>query len=339
MKVPGAKAAGFCARPDPGLRGALLFGPDPALTAARRRDLVAAITGGDDLRLTRMDPETARGDPAALADALRARGFFPGRRAVLMEGAKDGVAEAVAGALDGTTAEDAVLVVTAGILPARSALRKIFEGAGDLAALQLYPDRADASDFLEMLRRRGCTAGLTAGAAERARSLAAELDPVTLEGLADTVALYAMGREAPVEAWALAALAPGAPETEIDALVGAVAEGRRDRVGPLLARLAASGVQPPGALAALRLHFRQGLAARVDERGPRAYAERAFRGRNNPRRDAFLARLGGWDRRRLEAANRLLFETERTLRSAGDRPVSAIAERCCLRLAWLAGRG
>ncbi len=88
MKLAGARAAAFCSKPDPALTGALIYGPDPGLVALRRRELIAALTEGEDMRLTRIEPMDAQKDPAGIDAALRAQGFFPGRRAVLIERAR-----------------------------------------------------------------------------------------------------------------------------------------------------------------------------------------------------------------------------------------------------------
>ena len=149
MKLAGARAAAFCARPDASaigeLTGALLHGPDPGLLALRRRELVDFATEGDDLRLTRLEPGVALKTPAEIDAALRARGFFPGRRVVLIEGARDTLAgplkAILAGIGPGGVSQDALLIITAEGLTARSALRKLFEGSpgenGRLASLGL----------------------------------------------------------------------------------------------------------------------------------------------------------------------------------------------------------
>lgn len=333
MKLSGARAAKFAEAPGADLRGALLYGPDAALVARHRRALVAAVTEGDDLRLDRIDPETARKSPADLHAAVKARGFFPGRRAVLVEGAKDGAAPALAGVLEEATAEDALLIVTADQLPASSRLRKLFEGPGDLAALAFYPDAPDFQDLVARLRRAGVT--LDPEAEARLAEIASRTEPATVDGLVETLALYAIGRETPLRSEEIAALAPDGAAVDLDTLVDAVTRGAPERVGPLIARLMAQGGRAQGMLAALRLHLRQAMAALADPAGPRAAAERFYRGRFNPRRDAFLARLPGWDLARAEYAARLVFETERRLRSPGQRPEAAIVERLCLRLAFL----
>ena len=137
MKVAGRDAKRFCAGPPGHIIGALLSGDDAGLIAARRRTLVDHLTEGDAaMRLTELDVAEARRDAARIDEAMRARGFFPGRRVVVIEGGTDGLAKPLSTVLaGGITPEDAFLVVTAGILTGRSSLKKLFEGNGDLAAV------------------------------------------------------------------------------------------------------------------------------------------------------------------------------------------------------------
>jgi DNA polymerase-3 subunit delta len=338
LKISGARAARFAEAPDPTLRAILLHGPDPALSARLRRSIVAAVTEGDDLRLTRLEAEAIRRDPGSLHAALRERGFFGGRRVVLVEGVRDSLGEAVAAALDGSVAEDALLLLAADDrLPARGPLCKLFEAARDFAAVAVYPEAAgDPAALGERLRALGAPVGLTREGEAALATIAAECDATTLDGLLGTLALYALDREAPIEAEELRALSPLAAEASLDALVGAVAAGEGPRVVPLMRRLEAGGTRPEAMLSALRIHFRNALAALADPAGPRAAAERLHRGRYNPRRDAFLARLSPWSLERVEAANRAVFQTERALRSPGERPAAALVERCLVRLSMMA---
>jgi DNA polymerase-3 subunit delta len=104
VKLGGRDAARFLARPDPGTAGALLYGPDPMRTALKRQALVEALIGPEgaaEMRLTRLPASDLRRDPAALLDALKAVGFFPGPRAVLVEDASDAQGAPIAGALKG----------------------------------------------------------------------------------------------------------------------------------------------------------------------------------------------------------------------------------------------
>jgi len=94
VKLAAAAGAAFVARPDPAAGAVLLFGEDAMRVALKRQDLIAALLGAGgatDMRLTRLDADLLRRDPAAAADAAQSSGFFAaeGPRAVLVEGASD----------------------------------------------------------------------------------------------------------------------------------------------------------------------------------------------------------------------------------------------------------
>ncbi|MEM6621148.1 MAG: DNA polymerase III subunit delta [Pseudomonadota bacterium] len=330
MKLTGGAAARFSKSPNTALCGALLHGADAGQVVEARRSMVADLTGGDDMRLTRIDVALARRDAAEVGDALRARGFFADRSVVLIEGGTDGLAKPLSAALDGVTAEDAFLVVTADALPARSSLRKLFEGSDQLAALQFFADAPDSADIAARLRDAGAT-GADRDAAEALASAGASMDHGSFSRLIDVVALKALGRE--VTAQDVADLAPAGMDAEVDALVAAVADGRAEAIGPVLRRLDAGGLNVVTALLALQRHFRMLLGAAagngIDGVRPPLYG---------PRKTAAQGQLRRWGLARLEAANRLLLDADAKVRSTDRAPDKAVLERCALRLALMAGR-
>ena len=339
MKLAGARAAAFCARPDAVMTGALLHGPDAGLVALRRRELVDVLTEGDDLRLTQLGSGAAQKDPAGIDAALRARGFFPGRRVVLIEGARDALAKPLKDILAGIGPEDAFLVVTATGLTARSALRRLFEGAGGLASLGLYPEPPGEAELASLLGEAGLAGGLNSEAAQDLAAVAGQIDRGALLQLIEKISVFALDHDGPLDQEELAALLPLAADSELDRLVAAVAEGRAEAVAPLIGRLAAAGIGAAGMLIAAGRHFRQllGLAAARD--GIEAALGRLRPPAFGPRRRALAAQARRWGPGRLETANRLLFQADRTLRSAGDRPDRALVERCLIRLAMMVARG
>lgn len=337
MKLAGNRARAFCARPDLGLCGALLYGTDDTLVALGRRDLVRALTDGDDLRLTRLEAAQAARDPAGIDAALRARGFFAGRAVVLIEAAGEALARPLADILPEMTAEDAFLVVTAGSLPARSGLRKLFEGNDRFVALSFHGGSLEPAELEELLAGAGLRGRLDGGAMDALGAAAQGMDRGALLQLIEKIAVYMLGREPQLEAAELGALFPQAGETELDRLVAAVAEGQAELVGPLIARIAASGVGPVTMLIAVARHFRalMNLATAADGIGPALARLRppVF----GARRDALAAQARAWNAAQLDSAIRLLFQTDRRLRSPGDRPDLAIVERCLIRLAMMGG--
>ena len=320
------------------LLGALLFGPDSATVAAARRDLVSVLSEGDTLRVTRLDGGEVRRDAATLHDALRARAFFPGRRVALLDGARDELAAAVAAGLEGLTIADAFLVIEAGALPAKSSLRKMFEGSRQLAACGLYADPPEAAELSGMLRAAGLTAGLTPDAEAALGAMSREMDRVQVTQLVETLALFGMARAEPLTEDEVIALSPAGSDLAVDRLVDAVASGRPTDVGPLLGRTMGSGSASTQTTILLGRHFRQLLALLVAADGPEAAINRMRPPLFGPRRNALLAQVRNWSQDRVESAIHLLQETERTLRSPGTRPNRAIVERCLLRIAMMGAR-
>ncbi|RMF39271.1 MAG: DNA polymerase III subunit delta, partial [Alphaproteobacteria bacterium] len=256
-----------------GRAGMLIFGPD-AIAVGQIRDRIAlAVTGPEgeaEMRLTRLDAAALRSDPAALQDAMRAQGFFPGPRAVLLDGAGDGLAGLIAGALDGARpGEDGFLIVCAGVLAARSRLRKLFEAGANLVALQLFDDPPGPRQIAAMLAEAGLPAA-DQDALQALAAFAAEIDTGSLARLIDKIALYRADRPGPLRLSDVLDCAPQNLEAGLDEAVAAAAEGRIDALARQLSRLKAQGVAPTSICIAAARHFRILHAAACDPAGAEA---------------------------------------------------------------------
>ncbi|MCL5776658.1 DNA polymerase III subunit delta [Limibaculum sp. FT325] len=338
MKLSGRDSASFCRTPDMRLAAALLFGPDAATVSVARREIVAALSEGDEMRVTRLDGGAVRKDPAALDEAVRSRGFFPGRRVVLIEGARDELADTIAAVLADATPEDAFVVAEAGALAPRSGLRKLFEASRVAAACGLYPDPPDPAELSAALQRAGLSAGVTREAETALASAAQELDRAQMAQLVETIALYGASASAPLPAEAVLALLPAASDAEIDRLIDAVAGGRAEDVVALYDRVAAGGGGPVQILIAAGRMFRQILTLASAPDGLDAALARLRPPVFGPRRTALARQVANWPASRAEAALRLLQDTDRTLRSPGARPDRALVERCLIRIAMMGAR-
>lgn len=291
MRLSGAAVARYLQRPDPGSAGLLIHGADGGRVGEARRAALAALLGPgaeEEMRLARVSAADLRRDPARLADALRASGFFPGPRAVLVEDATDGLSALLAEALAGQAPEDARLVVTAALLPARSKLRKLFEGHPTARAAALYDDPPTRAEVEAKLARAGVAADRDALA--RLEGLAAEMGAGAFDRLLETLALLRHGEEGPATEADVEAAAPASGAAAPDALVEAVAEGRAEAVAPLVGRLAAQGTGAVGLLVAAERHFRALHAASVLPGGVQALRPPVF----GPRRDALARQARRW---------------------------------------------
>jgi DNA polymerase III subunit delta len=340
MKLSARDLARLIATPDPKLAGLLIYGQDAMRVALKRQELVAAIIGPQgegEMRLERLPAAELRRNPALLLDALKAQGFFPGPRVVLLEDATDQAADSVAIALADWQAGDAQLVTTAGALKATSKLRKLFEGARAAGAVALYDDPPTREEIEAGLRK----SGLEQVGPEAMRDLVAlsrMLDPGDFRQMLEKIALYKYGDATPLAPEDIAAVAPVSLEAAVDDLLDAVAEGQSALIGPLLVRLQAQGVAAVTlAIMAMR-HFRSLHAISCDPGGPSAGIQKARPPIFGPRRDKMLAQAQNWGLARLERALAELVAADLTLRSASNAPSMAVMERVLIRLAMLVRR-
>jgi DNA polymerase-3 subunit delta len=338
MKLSSRDAAAYLARPDPPKPGLLIHGEDPMRVALKRQEVILAMIGPEgeaEMRLARHDAADARKDPALIPDALRASGFFPGPRAVLVEGATDGLTEILAAALDDWREGDACLVVTAGQLPATSKLRKLFESRADAWAAAIYDDPPSRAEIESVLRKAGA-GEITREAMGEIEALSRALDPGDFRQTVEKLALYKRGDPAPVTPADVAAVAPTSTEADLDEVIDIVAEARAAEIGPLLRRLEAQGATAVGLCIAATRHFRTLHAAAADPEGPAKALARArvpFR-----RKDRMTRQAQTWGAVKAGEALHLLTDADLTLRSSARVPDMALMERTLIRLAMLGKR-
>jgi DNA polymerase III subunit delta len=341
MKAVGAEAALRLAASaeDRGRAGFLLYGADAMQVALARQAVVAALAGPDgeaEMRVERLAAGDLRRDPAALGDALRARGFFPGPRVVVVEGAAEAAAPAVLDALAARRPGDAVLVAAAGALPARSALRKGFETAASAVAVALYPDPPSRSEIEAALAGAGVAAA--PDAVEALTGLAAEHDPGAFARLIETLALYRLDADGAATAEDVAAIAPGAGEPDIDLLLDRVAAGDPGAAALLIRRLAARGAAPTTLAIAAARHFRALHAAASARDNAEAALARLRPPVFGPRRARMAEQARRLGQPGVEKALGLLTDADLALRSSRPVPGMALIERTLIHIAVLARR-
>lgn len=341
MKLSTREAAGIFRNPDVGRAGLLIYGADPMRVALKRQEYLAALLGDtaeEEMRLTRIPASELRKDAAALGDAVKAQGFFPGARAVFVEDAGDGLAKTIDAALSDWVAGDAQIVVTAGQLAARSALRKLFEGHANALAAAIY-DNPMARDEIEAeLARAGLTPP-TRDAMADLTALARDIGPGDFRQTLEKLALYKLGDPEPASSEDIAVCAPATMDAVLDDVLNVVAESRTAEIGPVLRRLQAQGVTPVSLCIGAMRHYRTLHAAASDPGGASSGIARVRPPVFGPRRDRMVRQAQGWGVFKLEQALGVLTDTDLTLRSAAQTaPAMALVERALIRLAMLGKR-
>ena len=341
MKLSARDASAYFANPDQSAAGLLIFGADAMRVAIKRQDVIAKLLGPgaeEEMRLSRISASDLRSEKALLLDAVKAVGFFPGPRVAFVEDAADGLAPVIAEALKDWLPGDAQIVVTAPrALPAKSALRKLFEGHKRAYCVGIYDDPPSRAEIEETLAKSGVTR-LDRDASAQLTALAMQLDPGDFRQTVEKLALYKIGDPAPVSMADVAACAPATIEAGMDDIIAAAADGQVAQIGALMQKLTGQGVAPVTlAIMALR-HFRTLHAAAIHPGGPSVGVGAMRPPVFGPRRDKMIRQAGTWGSDRLEQALQALIELDLTLRSSQHAPQGALLERVLIRLATVASR-
>jgi len=340
MKITGRDALTYFAKGEASRAGMLISGDDPMRVAARRQDVLAGLVGPEgeaEMRLTRMTGAELRKDQAALQDAVKAIGFFPGPRAVFVEDATDGLADVFAAALKDWRPGDARIVATGGALTARSALRKLFEGSPVAGSLVLYDDPPSAEEIATRLAAAGLTR-IGAEAKAAIMEMGRSLDPGDFRQTVEKLGLYKYGDGSEVTLEDVQACAPLSSEAETDDLIRIVADGRSAEIAGVLRRLYAQGVGPVTLCIGAVRHFRLLHQVASDPGGAGEGIGKLRPPVFGPRRDAILRQAQLWGTDRLEKGIVVLLDTDLQLRSSSHAPGAALVERALLRLAMMVRR-
>ncbi|MFV2002716.1 MAG: DNA polymerase III subunit delta [Paracoccaceae bacterium] len=340
MKLSARDADGYFARPDPDKTGILIFGADAMRVALKRQQVIGALvgpSGEEEMRLVRLQAGELRKDPAALLDAIKSPSFFAGPRVVFVQDAGDGLAKTIANALSQWLEGDAQIVVTAAGLPARSGLRKLFEGHKNAYCVGIYddpPSRAALQAELERAR----IGELDSDAMHEIVALSQTIGPSELRQTLEKLSLYKTGDKNPTTAQDVQAIAPATIEVALDDVLNCVAEARAGDISPVLRKLAGQGVQPVGLCIGASRYFRTLHAAACDPGGPVAHLSRVRPPVFGARRDRMGRQAQSWGVARLERAIKMLTDADLSLRSASRAPQMAMIERTLIRLAMLGKR-
>jgi DNA polymerase-3 subunit delta len=337
MKLPANRVEAFLKSPD--APAVLIYGPDAGLVKERLDRLAKAVVSdlGDPFRLTDLTMPMLKEDPARLADEMAAISMMGGRRVVRVRDASDGLAAPLQAWLDHPVG-DALLLIEAGELTPRSALRKLAEGAAAMVALPCYADEGGALSgvIIDSLRGHGLTAD-----ADALSFLTEHLGGDRLQTRSEIakLALY-MGAETRVGLADAVAVTGDSAALSQDDLVMAVSEGDQSGAQRVLDRLLHEGVSPVTVVRGLQRHFtRLHQAAGLMREGKNA--EAAIAGLRPPPHFRMAGRMKGqlarWPADKLATALELLLTAELDCKTTG-LPAPEICGRAILQLTRAAGR-
>ena len=337
MKLPPSRISAFLQRPDPNIRAVLLYGPDEGLVHERAGVLARTVCPDlkDPFRVAELTAGALAADPARLADEAAQLSLTGGRRVVRVGGAGDALAKLFADFLKSSPGE-AFVIVEAGELPARAALRRVFEDAPHAIAIGCYPDtpRDLAALVREMLAAHRVTASRDAG-----QFLVEHLggDRLLTRSELEKLALYA-GDGGRVELEDARLSVSDTAALELDDAVMAAAEGDAARLERVLGRVLQEGESPVTIIRALLRHLHRLHALTARAAGGIAVEEVLRTARPAiffKQQDNFRRQLALWSETRLRPQLDRLAKAELDMKTTG-LPAETICREAMLAVAQAA---
>lgn len=347
MKLTGSRAVRFIDTPQSDIIGVLLFGPDRGLARERSKSLAGKyIPEPDAFSVTTLTADDLTGDPAKLSDELSALSLLGDDRLVVLRLDHERAGAAIAKVIKSFDSKPgqaaAKLIIEAGDMTPRSAVRKAFEAAGHFAAIGCYADStADISNMVRAsLNEKGI--GIDADALALWTPLL-EGDRGLTRGEIEKMMLYkGYGTEpgATVTVSDVRAVAAGGQMASIDDIIQAAMSGDMDACDTSYRTAMAGKMNAAVILRSLQRHVSRLLEAHA-HMATGDSAESALRALRPPvfrmQERAFLSQLRIWRETMLRKALSQTIEAEKSVKTAGS-PAEAIVGRLLLALGTYAAK-
>ena len=330
------EVARYLQRPDLTQGVFLAYGPDAGLVreTAQRLTALLAAADGEDAEILTLDGSELDADPGRLAVEAKTFSLFGGRRVLRVRAAGKSLVTALSEFV--ADPKGAAIVLEAGNLPPRDALRALVEAGKFARAMPCYPDTDES--LLRLISETFASAGISAdpGVAATLRDTLGNDREVTRREL-EKLTLFAAASKRLTEADVVTLCADNAALV-LDNIADAAGTGRPDRLDSALSRALSLAVNPQQILTMTLGHFAGLRRWRTEVESGRPIRDVLDNARPRPhfsRRAALEQQLRLWSSDTLaDAGRRLLLATAESRR----RPALAetILRRTLLGLCRLA---
>ena len=262
MKLTFKQIDPFLKKPDPQALVILVYGPDEGLVRERGKILGKTVVKdlNDAFNVSLLRGDMLVEDQSRLSSEANAISMMGGRRLVRIEDAKDAISPMIRDYLAAPN-ENALIVIEAGDLGAKSALRLLCEKAANAASLPCYVDdeRSVSTLARDQLRENGMT---IAADALTALSVATAGDRGRVRSEIEKLITY-MGDQKNISIEDVLACCGGTGEKSVEDLVYATAGGKPQDALRTYRALIGEGLPVIAILRGLQNHFRKLHLARA----------------------------------------------------------------------------
>lgn len=348
MKITGSRQDRFLAAPPPDVIGVLLFGPDRGRVKSRGAALSQIFVPDVDPTFgsTLITADDLTGDPAKLSDEMSAMSLLGGGRLVRLRLDHERQAAAISKLIKGFDADptraEAKLIIEAGDMTTRSAIRKAVEASKHFAAVACYA--ANANDLRGQVKD-GLAAhkiSITPEAMENWLPLL-EGDHALASGEIEKMSLYkgyGSVEGAVVALKDIQAVAAGGQSASIDTIITEALSGEIDAMDASFRRAVAGKVSPIGILFGLQRQIMRLTEASIAMQTglPKGQAMKSLRPPVFAMQErTFSRQLDIWGLRMLQRSLVECQTAERASKTAGA-PIESIVSRLLLALAGYAAK-
>jgi DNA polymerase-3 subunit delta len=247
------EVARFLARPDLSEGIFLAYGPDAGLVRETAQRLIRQLTGADpeSASVVTLDGSQLDADPALLAVEARTLSLFGGKRIIRVRGAGKSLVLTLTELRDNPSG--AAIVLEAGNLPPRDALRALVEADKQGRALPCYPDSDETLQALirENFNQHGIA--IDGDVVATLREILGNDREITRREL-EKLTLYAASTKKLTREDVLLLCADNGM-LAIDAILDATGSGHAEKLELALNRALSSAVDPQRLLAMSSIHF------------------------------------------------------------------------------------
>ena len=338
MKLTNRDIASFFKSPPKGITGVLIHGSNPMRVSDKREQFIKSLLGfsaDEEMRLTRISRENLKKAPEQAVDLCKARGFFPGERALLIEEANETISDIIIKAVEAWKDGDATIVVTAGSLKPSSSLRKFFELKKNTYSVPIYDNPMTKFEVEKIIAKSGLKNVTQDGFAQLVL-VASQLQPGDFKQTVEKLALYKLNDEKPVTFQDIINCAPVSNEAGIDEVLNVILAGNELKISQILSRLSSQGTLPVTLIIAATRHFKALFSIISNPGGTNAGATALRPPIFGPRKESLINQAQKWGPIKIKKAIKILTATDLQLRSSNQQvPQIALVERLFIRIAML----
>lgn len=338
MKLTNRDVVSFFNSPPKEITGVLIYGNDPMRVSDKRHQFIKSLLGSnaaEEMRLARISRDNLKKEPEQVIDLCKARGFFPGKRAILIEEGNETIAEIIIQAVEEWRDGDATIVVTAGSLKPSSSLRKFFEQKKNTYSLPIYDNSMTNFEVENIIAASGLQ-NVTQESFSHLVTIASELQPGDFRQSVNKLALYKLNDEKPVTYQDIINCTPISNEADIDEVLDVILAGNKSKVSQILGRLSSQGTLPVTLIIAATRHFKALFSIISNPGGVNAGAKALRPPVYGPRKEALTNQAQKWGPVKIKTVLKMLTATDLQLRSSNQQaPEMVLVERLFIRIAML----